>query len=277
MSAKILDGQHVSNLIKQELKEKISLNRLTPKLVVILVGNDPASEVYVGHKRKACAIVGITSVLHKLPPETTQTELLALIENCNNDDAINGILLQLPLPPQCNSDALLEKINPKKDIDGFHPYNLGRLAQRRPCLRPCTPYGIIQLLQHYDIKLSGLNVVIVGASNIVGRPLALEFLLAKSTVTIAHRFTNNLEQLIRNADCVVSATGQLGVINSAWIKEGAIVIDVGIHRLQDGSLRGDIDFAKASEKAAWITPVPGGVGPMTVATLLQNTVQACLS
>ena len=274
MTAKTLNGTELASQIKQSLKEKISAENIKPKLAVILVGNDPASEVYVGHKRRACEQVGIESVYHRLPETTEQQELLELIEQCNNDKSINGILLQLPLPPQCNADELLDKIDPSKDVDGFHPYNLGCLAQRRPKLRPCTPYGIIQLLRHNKIELTGLNITIVGASNIVGRPLALEFLLAKSTVTVAHRFTNNLEQLVRGADCVVSATGKLGVINSDWIKDGAIVIDVGIHRLESGKLCGDIDFATASEKAAWITPVPGGVGPMTVATLLQNTVQA---
>ena len=274
MTAKILDGLALSKHIKQQLHAEISTNNLHPKLAVILVGNDPASEVYVGHKQRACKAVGIESLLYKLPSDTSQTELLKLINNCNKDQSINGILLQLPLPEQCKADELLEAIEPAKDVDGFHPYNLGRLAQRNPLLRPCTPYGIVQLLKHNGIKLEGLNVTIVGASNIVGRPLALEMLIAKCTVTVAHRFTKDLEPLIRQADCVISATGVRGIIDSAWLRDKSIIVDVGMHRLDNGSLCGDIDFDTAKIHAAWITPVPGGVGPMTVATLLQNTLQA---
>jgi methylenetetrahydrofolate dehydrogenase (NADP+)/methenyltetrahydrofolate cyclohydrolase len=279
MSAQILDGKAVANDIRenlsQKVKERLEKNLRAPCLAVILIGSDPASQVYVGHKRKACESTGIKSIAYDLPATTTQSDLLDLITQLNSDDSVDGILVQLPLPEHIDSDAVLDHINPHKDVDGFHAYNIGRLVQRRPMLRPCTPYGIIKLLEHYDITLAGLNATIVGVSNIVGRPMALELLLAKCTTTSCHRFTKDLAANVNNADLLVVATGRRDVVKSEWIKPGAIVIDVGIHRLEDGSLTGDVDFATAKEKASWITPVPGGVGPMTVATLLENTVYAC--
>src|SRR3990167_5794276 len=278
MTSKILNGLKISEKIKQEVAEKIKLrqknNLSTPALAVILVGNNPASEIYVKHKQKACEEVGIISYKYNLPDGTTENAIADRIEKLNADDNIHGILLQLPLPVAISSDNLLEKINPKKDVDGFHPYNLGRLAQRRPLLRPCTPFGIITLLESTHEDIAGKNAVIVGASKIVGRPMALELLLTKCTVTVCHRFTHNLAQHVQNADILIAATGHHGIIQSDWIKPGAIVIDVGFSRLNNGDITGDIDFDTAKQRAAWITPVPGGVGPMTVATLLENTVLA---
>lgn len=244
---------------------------------MILIGDDPASAVYVRNKSLACESVGIFSQAHHLPTKTTQKALLALIDQCNADPNIDGILVQLPLPDHIDANLILERISPKKDVDGFHPYNLGRLAQRRPLLSPCTPHGVITLLKAYDIQLAGLEAVIVGASNIVGRPMALELLLEKATITVCHRFTHHLEEHVRRAELLVVAIGNPGIIPTDWIKPGAIVVDVGITRLENGRIVGDIDFQSAQSVASWITPVPGGVGPMTVATLLQNTWLACVS
>lgn len=277
MTANILDGNTLCSQIKQELAKKIKTLGITPGLDVILVGNNPASESYVGHKHRACTEVGIRSRIHRLAENCRQEDIKTLINDCNNDTSVHGILLQLPLPAHLSVDNLLEKISPQKDVDGFHPYNLGRLVQRRPLLRPCTPYGIIKLLEHAQIELAGKNAVVVGASNIVGRPMALELLLAKATVTVCHRFTKNLAEIIAQADILISATGQPGLIKSDWIKPGAVVVDVGFSRLSNGKISGDLDFDTAKEKASWITPVPGGVGPMTVAMLLHNTVMACES
>ena len=279
MTAKILDGKQIAADIRQTISEKVSL-RLeqglrAPGLAVILVGSDPASEVYVSHKRKDCEQVGFVSKAYDLPENTSQTELLNLIEQLNADSEVDGILVQLPLPAHLDSSALLERIRPDKDVDGFHPFNIGRLAQRMPLLRPCTPKGIITLLQHTGIDLHGLDAVVVGASNIVGRPMALELLLAGCTTTITHRFTTNLEQQVRRADLVIVAVGKPGLVKGEWIKQGAIVIDVGINRTADGRLIGDVEFEQASQTASWITPVPGGVGPMTRACLLENTLEAC--
>ncbi|HLB56204.1 MAG TPA: bifunctional methylenetetrahydrofolate dehydrogenase/methenyltetrahydrofolate cyclohydrolase FolD [Coxiellaceae bacterium] len=278
MTATILDGRAIAEKIKASVAEKIQLrkkkNLPAPGLAVILVGNNHASETYVGHKKRACEQVGIISTVYRLPENTDQKALEKLIDNLNNDEKVHGILLQLPLPQQLNADELLEKINYKKDVDGFHPYNLGRLAQRRPLLRPCTPHGVMTLLQATGENLVGKNAVVVGASNIVGRPMALELLLAKCTVTVCHRFTHDLQHFIKDADILISATGHHDIIKSEWIKPGAIVIDVGFSRLSNGTITGDIDFNTAKTRAKWITPVPGGVGPMTVATLLQNTVMA---
>ena len=238
------------------------------------MGSDPASEVYVRNKCRACEEVGILSRAYNLPKTSTEAALLALITQLNADPFIDGILIQLPLPPHIQTDAVLEQIDPKKDVDGFHPYNLGRLLQRRPHLRPCTPFGVMTLLANNQLSVEGLHAVVVGASNIVGRPMALELLLAKATVTLCHRFTKKLSEHLRTADIVIAAIGNPGIIQSKWIKPGAIVIDVGINRLPDGSLIGDIEFASAKERASWITPVPGGIGPMTVAMLLSNTCQA---
>ncbi|OGO91939.1 MAG: bifunctional methylenetetrahydrofolate dehydrogenase/methenyltetrahydrofolate cyclohydrolase [Coxiella sp. RIFCSPHIGHO2_12_FULL_42_15] len=278
MNAKILDGQALSSLIKQKVKTEVN-RRLqqhlaTPGLHVILVGNDPASHVYVQHKQNACKQTGIFSKLHHLPENTRQAELFRLIEQLNADIHVHGILLQVPLPPHLDSSRLLEAISPAKDVDGFHPYNMGCLALRVPKLRPCTPYGIIQLLEHYHIPCQGKRAVIVGASNIVGRPMALELLLKKATVTVCHQFTTDLEKEVRNAEILVSAIGKINVIQSKWIASEAVVIDAGITRLTDNKIVGDIDFDSAKKHTSWITPVPGGVGPMTVATLLQNTLQA---
>lgn len=278
MSATLLDGRKIAAELKETTKQQLSQLReqglLQPTLAVIIVGDDPASAIYVQHKQRACEETGIASKRYNLPATTTQDELTDLIERLNADPATQGILLQLPLPDHLRADDLLERIDPKKDVDGFHPYNLGRLAQRRPCLRSCTPFGIMTLLKHTQEDLTGQHAVIVGASNIVGRPMALELLLAKCTVTVCHRFTRDLAQHIQQADILISAIGKTGVINSEWIQPGSTVIDVGITRLADGSITGDIDFTTAKEKAAWITPVPGGVGSMTVATLMHNTLLA---
>ena len=282
MSAQIIDGKSIAEKIKDQLKirveKRIQQGLRVPGLAVIKVGDDPASEVYVRNKRNSCKKVGINSIAHDLPAETSQETLLSLIDELNDDAAIDGILVQLPVPEHINPETIIERIHPDKDVDGFHPYNVGRLALRIPVLRPCTPRGIMTLLSQtldsMDKSIKGLNVCIVGASNIVGRPMGLELLLAGCTVTTCHRFTQNLEAHVGNADILVVAVGKPGIVNSEWIKQGSIVIDVGINRLDNGKLVGDIDFDTAREKAGYITPVPGGVGPMTVATLLQNTVDA---
>jgi len=278
MSAQIIDGKAIATELKQSLKiatdKRLALGKRRPGLAVILIGGDPASQVYVGSKRRGCEEIGFKSDSYDLPATTTETELLTLIEKLNNDVEIDGILVQLPLPDHIDSDSIIEHIAPHKDVDGFHPYNIGRLAQRNPQLRPCTPKGIITLLQRTGIDLRGQEAVIVGASNIVGRPMALELLMAACTTTVCHRMTKDLEFHVRRADILVVAVGKPNFIPGEWIKEGAVIVDVGINRLEDGSLTGDVEFDKAKEKAAWITPVPGGVGPMTVATLLENTLYA---
>lgn len=278
MTAQIIDGKSIAANIRKtiaaKVQQRLAKNLRAPGLAVVLVGQDPASEIYVRNKRKACEEVGFLSVAYDLPADTSQEKLLQLIEQLNNDASIDGILIQLPLPKHIDENAVLERIHPDKDVDGFHPYNLGRLAQRRPLLRPCTPFGITKLLESIGVNLAGMNAVIVGASNIVGRPMALELLLAKCTTTVCHRFTQNLPEHIKRADLLIVAIGKPGIIKSEWIKPGAIVIDVGINRLADGSLVGDLEFNSAKERASWITPVPGGVGPMTIAILLENTLFA---
>lgn len=278
MSAKIIDGKAVAADLKQQLKlataERLAEGKRRPGLAVILIGANPASQVYVGSKRKSCEEIGFKSEAYDLPETATEEELLSLIDKLNQDDDIDGILVQLPLPQQISAETVIERIAPHKDVDGFHPYNIGRLAQRNPQLRPCTPKGVITLLRTTGVDLKGLEAVVVGASNIVGRPMALELLLAGCTTTVCHRWTNNLEEQVRRADLLVVAVGKAGFIPGEWIKQGAIVIDVGINRLENGKLTGDVEFEKAKEKASWITPVPGGVGPMTVATLLENTLFA---
>jgi methylenetetrahydrofolate dehydrogenase (NADP+)/methenyltetrahydrofolate cyclohydrolase len=244
---------------------------------VVKVGEDPASAVYVRNKRKACEECGIASFAHDLPATTTRAELLALIETLNADDRVDGILLQLPLPKGLDSTEIMDTIDPAKDVDGFHPTNTGLLAQKRPGLRPCTPWGVIRLANEYQIDLTGLRAVVVGASNIVGRPMALELLLARSTVTVCHTGTKDLRGEVERAELVVAAVGKAAYIPGSWIREGAIVMDVGINRGADGKLCGDVEFAGAAQRAAWITPVPGGVGPMTIAMLLSNTVDAALA
>jgi len=279
MSAKIIDGkaiaQSVRTQVAQKVEQRINKGLRKPGLAVVLVGSDPASQVYVGSKRKACDEVGFLSRSYDLPIETSQLELLSLIEQLNNDPEVDGILVQFPLPKGLDETEVIERIHPHKDVDGFHPYNIGRLAQRIPALRPCTPKGIMTLCESTGVELKGLNAVVVGASNHVGRPMTLELLLAGCTTTTCHRFTEDLEQQIRRADLLVVAVGKAHFIPGEWVKEGAIVIDVGINRLDNGKLAGDIDFEKAAQSAGWITPVPGGVGPMTVATLIENTLSAC--
>ncbi|ETT07244.1 tetrahydrofolate dehydrogenase/cyclohydrolase, NAD(P)-binding domain protein [Providencia alcalifaciens F90-2004] len=279
MLAKIIDGKTIAQAIRQEVAQKVQTRiangKRAPGLAVILVGANPASQIYVGSKRRACEEVGFLSRSYDLPDTTTEAELLKLIDDLNQDTDIDGILVQLPLPASIDNVKVIERIHPDKDVDGFHPYNVGRLCQRAPRLRPCTPRGIVTLLERYDINTYGLNAVIIGASNIVGRPMSLELLLAGCTTTVTHRFTKDLEQHVRNADLLVVAVGKPNFIPGEWIKPGAIVIDVGINRLENGKVTGDVDFDEASKRAAWITPVPGGVGPMTVATLIQNTLQAC--
>lgn len=278
MSAQILNGNMVRDEIIAGLTTTVSAATATgqraPGLAVVLVGADPASQVYVRNKENGCAKAGITSFSHKLPAETSEAELLSLIDQLNADPLVDGILVQLPLPKHLDSDRLLERIDPAKDVDGFHPFNFGRLAQRRPLLRPCTPAGVMTLLSKTGIQLRGLHACVVGASNIVGVPMMLELLNERATVTICHSATKNLQEEVGRADLVVVGVGIPNFIPGDWIKAGAIVIDVGINRLENGSLCGDVETAKAAEKASWITPVPGGVGPMTIATLLENTVQS---
>jgi methylenetetrahydrofolate dehydrogenase (NADP+)/methenyltetrahydrofolate cyclohydrolase len=278
MSANIIDGKAIANDLKAQLKQatdaRISQGLRRPGLAVVLIGDDPASQVYVGSKRRSCEQVGFISKAFDRPASTTQEDLLDLIDALNTDNEIDGILVQLPLPAHINTEAVIERIVPYKDVDGFHPYNIGRLAQRTPVLRPCTPKGIITLLNSTKENLKGKEAVVVGASNIVGRPMALELLLAGCTTTVCHRFTTNLEEQVRRADILVVAVGKPNFIPGDWVKEGAMVIDVGINRLDNGKLTGDVEYDVAKEKAAWITPVPGGVGPMTVATLLENTLYA---
>ena len=278
MSAQILDGKAIAADIRQDVKEKvsamISAGRRAPGLAVVLVGENPASQVYVRNKQRSCEEVGFLSELHRLSGETSEAELLRLIDELNEREEIDGILVQLPLPSQIDEETVIERILPTKDVDGFHPYNVGRLVLRMPILRPCTPKGIMTMLERTGQKLEGLDAVIIGQSNIVGRPMALELLMARCTITVCHSRTRELIEKASNADILIAAIGRPEFIKSDWVKEGAMVIDVGINRREDGSLCGDVDFAGASEKASWITPVPGGVGPMTVATLLENTLQA---
>jgi len=278
MVAKKIDGricaQKVRARVAKQIKKRQQQGLVLPGLEVILVGDNPASATYVRHKQKACEAVGIHSTCHRLPNTATQNEIEHLIEQCNANPHAHGILLQLPLPPSIELSVLLEHIHPDKDVDGFHPYNLGRLVQRCPRFRPCTPKGVMTLLNEIGENIVGRHAVIVGASNIVGRPMALELLLAKCTVTICHRFTHHLAQSIQNADILVVAMGKPDIIKSDWIKPGAIVIDVGFNRLENGHITGDLEFETAQKRASWITPVPGGVGPMTVASLLENTLQA---
>ena len=279
MNAQLIDGKQIAANLRKEIASKVAERKQNglrlPGLAVILVGSDPASQVYVSHKRKDCEEVGFLSRSHDLPATTSQQVLLDLIDHLNDDPDIDGILVQLPLPAHLEASQLLERIRPDKDVDGFHPYNIGRLAQRMPLLRPCTPMGIVQLLKSTGADLYGMDATVVGASNIVGRPMALELLLAGCTTTVTHRFTKNLEDHIRRSDLVVVAAGKPGLVKGEWIKPGAIVIDVGINRMDDGRLVGDVEFGPAAERASWITPVPGGVGPMTRACLLENTLHAC--
>lgn len=277
MSAQVISGNAVASQIKNEIAQQaaffVQQGMRTPGLAVILVGTDPASQVYVTSKRKTCTELGIYSKSYDLPSNTTEDELLSLIHELNHDEQIDGILVQLPLPQQIDATKVIEAIHPNKDVDGFHPYNVGRLCQRIPTLRACTPYGVMKLLESTGVNLYGKHAVIVGASNIVGRPMALELLLGGCTVTVTHRFTQDLENHVRQADILVVAVGKPEFIPGSWIKEGAIVIDVGINRVND-KLVGDVEYAVASQKASFITPVPGGVGPMTVAMLMYNTFEA---
>ncbi|EGR3403859.1 TPA: bifunctional methylenetetrahydrofolate dehydrogenase/methenyltetrahydrofolate cyclohydrolase FolD [Vibrio diabolicus] len=279
MTAQNIDGTLISQTVRSEVaarvKARVAAGLRAPGLAVVLVGEDPASQVYVGSKRRACEEVGFVSKSFDLPASSSEEELLALIDELNNDDEIDGILVQLPLPAGIDTTHVLERIHPEKDVDGFHPYNVGRLAQRIPKLRSCTPKGIITLLDRYNIELRGKHAVVVGASNIVGRPMTLELLLAGCTTTTCHRFTKDLESHVRQADVVVVAVGKPNFIPGEWIKKGAVVIDVGINRLDSGKLVGDVEYDKARESASFITPVPGGVGPMTVASLIENTMLAC--
>ncbi len=278
MTAQIIDGKAIAeallSTIKTRINNRIKANKRTPGLAVILVGGDPASSIYVRNKRLACEKVGIASTAYDLPASTTESELLTLIDRLNADNSIDGILIQLPLPTHINDEHIVERVSPAKDVDGFHPYNIGRLAVRQPTLRSCTPFGVIKMLQAINIDLMGLDAVVVGVSNHVGRPMALELLLAGCTVTSCHRHTKDLSKLIKGADLVIAAAGKPGLVKGEWIKPGSIVIDIGINRLADGSLAGDVEFEVAKTRAGFITPVPGGVGPMTVATLMENTLLA---
>ncbi|MBM5573923.1 bifunctional methylenetetrahydrofolate dehydrogenase/methenyltetrahydrofolate cyclohydrolase FolD [Deefgea sp. CFH1-16] len=281
MTAQILDGKAISQEIVAEVRTKVDARvasgKRAPALAVILVGSDPASQVYVGNKKRQCENAGITSFAYDLPADTAEAEVLKLVAELNTRDDVDGILVQLPLPKHIDADKVIELIDPIKDVDGFHPYNIGRLVLKMPLLRPCTPRGVMTLLEKTGIDLVGKDAVVVGASNIVGRPQALELLLARATVTICHSKTKDLAEKVRGADVVVAGVGIPNFVKGEWIKEGAIVIDVGINRLENGKLCGDVEFDAAKERASWITPVPGGVGLMTVATLMQNTYDACVN
>ena len=278
MAAQLIDGKKISQqrieAVAQAVKARQEKGLHTPCLAVVLVGDNPASAVYVRNKKLACQKSGIESRSYELPSETTQDDLLKLVDELNSDPAVDGILVQLPLPAHIDSQAVLERIEPHKDVDGFHPYNVGRLVVKMPLMRPCTPKGVMTLLEAYGIDPKGKKAVVVGASNIVGRPQALELLLSRATVTICHSATQNLADEVAAADILVVGVGIPNFVKGEWVKPGAVVIDVGINRLDDGSLCGDVEFDVAKERASMITPVPGGVGPMTIATLLENTVHA---
>jgi methylenetetrahydrofolate dehydrogenase (NADP+)/methenyltetrahydrofolate cyclohydrolase len=278
MAATLIDGKAIARDIRSEVAAKIRARneqgKRAPGLAVVLVGQDSASQIYVRNKRRACDAVGIRSYSHDLPGNTARESLLELIDELNANDDVDGILVQLPLPKHIDESEIIERISPAKDVDGFHPYTIGRLAQRIPILRPCTPHGVMILLERCGINDKGLHVVNVGASNLVGRPLALEMLLLGATVTVTHRFTRDLESHVRMADVLCVAAGKPGLVRGEWIRPGSVVIDIGINRLPDGRVVGDVQFEEAKERARLITPVPGGVGPMTVATLMQNTLEA---
>lgn len=280
MAAQILDGKVISQEIVSDVRAKVDARvasgKRAPCLAVVLVGSDPASQVYVGNKKRQCANAGVRSIAYDLPAETTEADLLALVAELNANDEVDGILVQLPVPKHIDTEKVVEMIDPAKDVDGFHPYNMGRLALKLPTLRPCTPRGVMTLLERTGIDIIGKDAVVVGASNIVGRPMALELLLARATTTVCHSKTKDLAEKVRGADIVVAGVGIPNFVKGEWIKEGAIVIDVGINRLDTGKLCGDVEFDIAKERASWITPVPGGVGLMTVATLMQNTYDACV-
>lgn len=278
MAARLIDGRQLAAEVRANVRRTIEAHaaagRRRPGLAVVKVGDDPASAVYVHNKRRACEEVGILSFAYDLPASAAEHELLRLIATLNEDARVDGILVQLPLPEHMHRSAVIEHIDPAKDVDGFHPYNIGRLAQRIPLMRPCTPFGVIRLLQQLGAPFKGQNAVVVGASNIVGRPMSLELLLTGATATVCHRFTFDLAAHVSRADILIVAAGKPGLIPGEWVKPGAIVIDVGMNRLPGGRLVGDVDFATAAQRAAWITPVPGGVGPMTVAMLMHNTREA---
>jgi len=278
MSAQLIDGKGIADGIKREIRAitdaLAAQGARRPGLAVVMVGESAASQIYVRNKRRSCEEAGIVSRAHDLPATVQEGELLGLIAQLNADNEIDGILVQLPLPAHIRTRAVIEAIDPTKDVDGFHPYNLGRLAQREPLLRPCTPYGVMRMLQAAGVDAAGMDAVVVGQSNIVGRPMSLELAIAGATVTTCHSRTRDLPAHVGRADLVVAAIGKPNFVRGAWIKPGAIVIDVGINRLPDGKLCGDVEFAAASERAGWITPVPGGAGPMTVAMLMQNTLEA---
>jgi methylenetetrahydrofolate dehydrogenase (NADP+)/methenyltetrahydrofolate cyclohydrolase len=270
----IIDGKQIAKKIRISIAEQVAKLDRKPGLAVVLVGDDPASAVYVRNKDNACKEVGFYSEKINKPADITQAALLSEVERLNKDDKIDGILVQLPLPSHLDANQVIEAINPNKDVDGFHSENVGKLMQNKPYLRPCTPKGVMTMLETIGVDLVSKNCVVVGASNIVGRPMAMELLNARATVTICNSKTQDLSSKVKQADVVVVAVGRPKMIKGDWIKDGAIVIDVGISRLDDGSLSGDVDFDSAQDKAAWITPVPGGVGPMTIATLLENTLTA---
>ena len=279
MSAQIIDGKKIAAKITDKVAmgvaKRIEQGLRAPGLAVILVGGDPASQIYVSSKRKTCEKVGFISKAFDLDATTSQGDLLALIDELNADKSIDGILVQFPLPEGLDETTVIERISPNKDVDGFHPYNVGRLAQRIPLLRSCTPRGMISMIESIGVDIRGKHAVVVGASNIVGRPMTLELLLAGCTTTTCHRFTEDLKSHVERADVLVVARGKANFIPGNWVKEGAIVLDVGINRLENGKIAGDVDFDTAKQRAAWISPVPGGVGPMTVATLIENTLFAC--
>ena len=278
MPAHIIDGKAVAQRVTDEVRANVAAHvaagGVAPGLAVVLVGENAASQVYVRNKRKTTEAVGMRSFAHDLPATASEAQVLALVDRLNADPSVNGILVQLPLPKHIDPERVIERIDPKKDVDGFHPYNIGRLVLKMPMLRPCTPYGCMRLLKETGQDLVGMHAVVIGQSNIVGRPMALELLMARCTVTICHSATRDLPGIVRQGDIVVAGVGKAKFVPGDWIKPGAIVIDVGINRMDGGKLCGDVDFAGAREIAGWITPVPGGVGPMTIATLLANTLRA---
>ena len=278
MTARVIDGkaraERVTAEIKVQIAARVAAGKPPPGLAVVLVGENPASEIYVRNKRRTTEAVGMKSFSYDLPGTVSQHELLTLIERLNADPAVHGILVQLPLPEEIDANVVTESIDPRKDVDGLHPYNMGMLVLKRPALRPCTPQGCMMLIRDTGVDLVGKHAVIIGQSNIVGRPMALELLMARCTVTICHSATRDLPAIVGTADILVVAMGKLAFVQGAWIKPGAIVIDVGTNRTPEGKLRGDVDFESAKERAGWITPVPGGVGPMTIAILLANTLRA---